>query len=144
MPEVELKVAGQIPGYDQNALTRSLYHWLAGRDELRGRVHPCGQHTCSINDTVALVIRVGEAHPGAIDATASVLVSWIRRLNGTASVTAKRPDGAEITLTAEQGRGWTEQELKPLVERIAMALEGGEIPDLNGGDRKPGGNASTT
>jgi Effector Associated Constant Component 1 len=118
--EVELSVVGGP------AAMRSLEAWLVGRDELRGRVRsvpaaPSPGAMGSLPDV--LMVAVGQ---GGVVATAaaSVWISWIRRQSGKVSVTAKRPDGAEITLTADHVRGLTGEEIPPLVTRLAAVLEG--------------------
>lgn len=122
-----------VSGDEANAAARSLHRWLVGRDELRGRLRsvevapPPG----AMGQVPDLVLALGS---GVASATASVLISWIRRQVGKVSVTAKRPDGAEITLTAQHVRGLTQQEIGPLVDRLAKALDGGnpKILDVEG------------
>jgi len=129
--EVELRVAGD----DAVAAVRSLEAWLAGREELRGRVRPVVAvpepgAMGSVGDV--LVVALGQG--GVATAAASVLISWIRRQHGKVSVTAKRPDGAEITLSADHVRGLTSEEIPALVTGLAAALEGGDAGRLDGGD----------
>jgi Effector Associated Constant Component 1 len=57
-------------------------------------------------------------------AVASVLISWIRRQSGTVSVRATRPDGAEITVTADHVRGLTTEEVRSVVTQLGATLDG--------------------
>jgi hypothetical protein len=123
--EVELSVVGGP------AVMRSLEAWLVGRDELRGRVRsvpaaPSPGAMGSLPDV--LMVAVGQ---GGVVATAaaSVWISWIRRQSGKVSVTARRPDGSEITLTADHVRGLTSEEIPPLVTRLAAVLEGHSVEE---------------
>jgi hypothetical protein len=141
LSEVELSVVG-----DQAAtVRRSLEAWLLGHDELRGRVRsvpaaPSPGAMGSLPD----VLMVAVEHGGAVaTATASVLISWIRRQSAKVSVTAKRPDGSEITLTADHVRGLTSEEIPPLVTRLAAVLEGHSTEKLDpGGTEEPDGSGA--
>lgn len=135
--EARLRVCGE----DANAAARSLHAWLAGREELRGRVRsvatppPPG----AMGVPTELVVTLGS---GVASATASVLIAWIRRQVGKVSVTAKRPDGAKITLTAQHVRGLSQQDIGPLVDRLATALDSGQT-GIGDGEEKPDGGDTT-
>lgn len=119
--QVRLTVAGD----DATAATRSLEEWLAGHDELRGRVGPVvTAPQPGTMGSVADVLMVTVGPGGVATAVASVLISWIRRQRGTVSVSARRPDGAEITLTADHVRGLTPEEVRSLVTELEARLNG--------------------
>lgn len=121
--QVSLTVAGA--GDDGVTAMRSLEVWLAGHDELHGRVRPVvTAPQPGTMGSVAEVLVLTAAQAGAATALASVLVSWIRRQRGTVSVSAKRPDGAEITLTAEHVRGLTTEEVRSVVTQLEAMLDG--------------------
>lgn len=127
----ELKVSGDDAA-TVSAATRSLETWLVGRDELRGRVRPLVEvprpgEMGSVPD----VLMVSLGHGGAATAVASVLISWIRHQRAKVSVTAKRSDGAEVTVSADHVRGLTAEQISPLVTQLAQALNG---DDGLGGD----------
>ena len=131
MVEVELTVIGD----DTVATVRSLEAWLAGREELRGRVRPVvAVPEPGAMGSVVDVLTVALGQGGMATATASVLISWIRRQHGKVSVTAKRPDGAEITLAADHVRGLTSEEIPALVTELAAALERGVAAEEDIGD----------
>lgn len=118
--EVRLTVAGD----DATAAMRSLEVWLAGHDELRGRVRPvviAPQPGTMGSVAEVLMVTVGQA--GMATAVASVLVSWIRRRSGKVSVNVTRPDGAEITLIAEHVRGLTTEEVRSVVTQLEATLD---------------------
>jgi Effector Associated Constant Component 1 len=119
--QVRLTVAGD----DATAVMRSLEVWLAGHDELRGRVGPVvTAPQPGAMGSVADVLMVTVGPGGVATAVASVLISWIRRQRGTVSVSARRPDGAEITLTADHVRGLTTEEIRALVTQLETTLNG--------------------
>ena len=102
-----------VSGDDATERVRSLDSWLVGEDRLRGRVRrvvraPEPPTMGSVPDV--LMVALGQG--GVATALASVLIAWIRRQTGTASVTAKRPDGAEFTLSADHVRGLTVEEVR--------------------------------
>lgn len=136
-----VEVALIVSSAAANAATRSLHGWLAARDDLRGRIRPVGAPPSpgAMGQVPDLVLALGS---GVASATASVLISWIRRQVGKVSVTAKRSDGAEITLTAQHVRGLTQQEIAPLVERLAEALNGGSTAIPGAGGKPDGGNTT--
>jgi len=70
------------------------------------------------------VLMVALGQGGVATALVSVLIAWIRRQTGTASVTAKRSDGAEFTLSADHVRGLTVEEIRALVSELSTALDG--------------------
>lgn len=119
--QVRLAVAGD----DATAAMQSLEAWLAGRDELRGRVRPMALALQpGAMGSVADVLTVAAGPAGVATAVASVLISWIRRQAGKVSVKVTRPDGAEITLTAEHVRGLTAEEVRSVVTQLEATLEG--------------------
>lgn len=119
--QVRLTVAGD----DATAAMRSLEAWLAGQDELRGRVRPgviAPQPGAMGSVAEVLVVTVGQA--GVATAVASVLISWIRRQAGKVSVNVTRSDGAEITFTVEHVRGLTTEEVRSMVTQLEAMLDG--------------------
>jgi membrane-associated two-gene conflict system component 1 (EACC1) len=119
--QVRLTVAGD----DAPAAMRSLEVWLAGHDELHGRVEPVGTAPQpGTMGSVADVLMVTVGPGGVATAVASVLISWIRRQRGKISVSARRPDGTEITLTADHVRGLTTEEVRALVTQLEATLNG--------------------
>lgn len=119
--QVRLSVAGD----DAATAMRSLEEWLAGHDELRGRVKPVvAAPQPDTMGSVAEVLMVTMGQAGVATALASVLISWIRRRSGKVSVSVTRPDGAEITLTAEHVRRLTTEEVHSVVNQMEATLDG--------------------
>lgn len=120
-----MQVRFTVAGDDATAAMRSLEVWLAAHDELRGRVEPVmTAPQPGTMGSVADVLMVTVGPGGVATAVASVLISWIRRQRGTVSVSARRPDGAEITLTADHVRGLTTEEVRALVTQLEATLDG--------------------
>jgi hypothetical protein len=119
--QVRLTVAGD----DAMAAMRSLEVWLVGHDDLRGRVRPvmmAPRPGAMGSGAEVLLVTMGQA--GVATAVASVLISWIRRQSGKVSVSVTRPDGAEITFTAEHVRGLTTEEVRSVVTQLEATLDG--------------------
>ena len=112
-------------GDDAPATMRSLEAWLVSQDELRGRVRPVVEAPRpGTMGSVAEVLMIMVEQSGVATAVASVLISWIRRQRGTVSVRATRPDGAEVTVTADHVRGLTTEEVRSVVAQMAATLDG--------------------
>ncbi|MGH3826118.1 MAG: effector-associated constant component EACC1 [Pseudonocardiaceae bacterium] len=119
--QVRLAVAGD----DAPAATRSLEAWLVGHDELRGQVRPVVEAPRpGAMGSVAEMLLLTVGQGGVATAVASVLISWIRRQSGTVSVRVTRPDGAEVTVTAEHAQKLTTEELRSVVAQLAATLDG--------------------
>jgi hypothetical protein len=104
---------------------RSLYEWLAGGDELRGRVRlvqaPPAPGTLG-SALGSLVIALGPG--GVATAAASVLISWIRHRTGNQSVRITRPDGTSLELTVTRVRGLDAAGVRSLVAEVSRSLLG--------------------
>jgi hypothetical protein len=97
-----------------------LVAWLRGDDELRGYVRPLpaavppGKLGAELTQ---LLVEVGSG--GMATAFASVLIAWIRRRTGGVSLSVKRPDGTEFTLTAERVAALDARELQEQAAQLA-------------------------
>ena len=120
-----MQVRLTVTGSDRAAAMRSLEAWLAGHDGLRGRVRPIvTAPEPGAMGSVADVLMVAIGPGGVATAMASVLISWIRRQAGQVSVLLTRPDGAEITFSADHVRGLTTEEVRAVVNQLEVALDG--------------------
>lgn len=119
-----MQVRLTVTGNDAPAAMRSLHAWLAGQDELRGRVRSVMEapEPGAMGSVVeALLVTLGPG--GVASAVASVLISWIRRQSGAISVSATRPDGMEVTVTADHVRGLNTEEIRSVVDQLGATLE---------------------
>lgn len=113
-----------VTGDDAPAAMRSLQAWLAGQDELRGRVRPlvaAPQPGAMGSVTEVLLVTLGPG--GVASAVASVLISWIRRQSGPVRVRVTRPDGTEVELDADHVRGLSMEEVRSLVAKLRAMLK---------------------
>ncbi len=121
---------------------RSLYEWLAGDDELRGRVRPVQAPPASgtLGPVLSsLVIALGPG--GVATATASVLISWIRHRTGNQAVRITRADGTSLELSVTRVRGLDAAGVRGLVAEISQSLlDAGTAVELRpaGGPRSTG------
>jgi hypothetical protein len=122
---VVMHVGLTVAGDEAAAAMRSLEAWLVGHDELRGRVKPVVEAPQpGTMGSVAEVLMVTVEQGGTATAVASVLIAWIRRQSGKVSVSATRPDGTEITVTADHVRGLTTEEVRVVVTQLGVMLDG--------------------
>jgi hypothetical protein len=114
---------------------RELGRWLAGEDELRGRVRlvdrePGSAKLGAWSDALLAVLAPG----GAAAACAAGLISWLRARTTDVVLRVRRPDGAEVEVSASRVRRVRVDELQPLVETVAGWLQGERTdPGIPGG-----------
>jgi hypothetical protein len=123
---IELRCAGAVSG----VAVRSLWQWLAGEPELRGRVDrivgpPRSGELGGTVETLAVALGPG----GVVGVLASALVSWVRRQRGDQTVEVTRPDGTKITVTSTHVRGLTAEATQELVRELAAGLGEGAQGD---------------
>lgn len=119
-----MQVRITVAGDNAPAAMRSLQAWLAGQDELRGRVRPVMEAPRpGTMGSVAEALLVTLGQSGVASAVASVLISWIRRQSGAVSVRATRSDGTEVTVTADHVRGLSTEEVRSVVAELGATLE---------------------
>jgi hypothetical protein len=123
-----MEVGLTVVGDDATAGMRSLEAWLAGHDELRGRVRPVVTvPQPGTMGSVADVLMVALGQGGVATAMASVLISWIRRQSGKVSVNVTHPDGTTITLSADHVRGLTTEEVRSVITQLGTTLDGAGV-----------------
>jgi hypothetical protein len=99
---VDLVVVVEGPGYGDEL--RSLYGWLVGEEELRGRVHlkesvpePGRLGTLPLGLEIALA-------PGGGAVLASAVVAWLRYRTSDLTCRVTRPDGGAVEVSAKRVR----------------------------------------
>lgn len=120
--DVTISVAGR------NAIEerRSLFTWLAGEEEFRGRVRLVESALLPGTlvgwpEVVAVVLSQG----GAVTVLASAVIAWIRHRTSEVTCTMTRPDGTSVKLTATRVRATDLAGVGDLVEQVAAALADG-------------------
>jgi hypothetical protein len=103
---------------------RSLYAWLAGEEEFRGRVwlveQPPRRGTLgSVPETLALVLAPG----GASAVLASAVIAWMRHRTGEVVCKVTRPDGASVEVSAQRVRSTDAAEMRELVGELSGLLD---------------------
>jgi Effector Associated Constant Component 1 len=122
--DVTVSVAGRDAAVEE---LRSLFTWLAGEEEFRGRVRLV--ETAPEPGTLggwpeAVVVALGEG--GAVTVLASAVIAWIRHRTSEVTCTVTRPDGTSVELTATRVRSTDLAEVGELVEQVAAALGEGD------------------
>lgn len=104
--------------------TSELRSWLNGLPELRGRVDyvATGERDTAPTDTMgaATDALVAVLEPGGVAAVfAGAVVAWAQTRRSNHTITVRRPDGTEITISCRQARAMTPEEAADLAERLA-------------------------
>lgn len=102
---------------------RSLFAWLAGEEEFRGRVRlvEAAPEPGTLGGwPEAVVVALGQG--GAVTVLAGVVISWIRHRTSEVTCTVTRPDGTSVELTATRVRSTDVAGLGELVEQVTAAL----------------------
>jgi hypothetical protein len=102
---------------------RSLFTWLAGDEEFRGRVRlvEAAPEPGTLGGwPEAVVVAVGQG--GAVTVLASAVITWIRHRTSEVTCTVTRPDGTSVQLTAARVRSTDLGGVGELVEQVAAAL----------------------
>jgi hypothetical protein len=117
-----------VEGDGAAAAMRSLQTWLQTKEELRGQVRPVVRtpQPGEMGSVVEALTFAAEASEVAT-AIASVVIAWIRRQAGKVSVRVTRPDGAEMTVTADHVRGLTPEEIRSMVTQLKTILNGSGV-----------------
>ncbi|MGH3821684.1 MAG: effector-associated constant component EACC1 [Pseudonocardiaceae bacterium] len=105
---------------------RSLFTWLAGEEEFRGRVRlvesaPLPGTLGGWPEAVAVMLGQG----GAVTVLASAVIAWIRHRTSEVTCTLTRPDGTSVELTASRVRGTDLAGVGDLVKQVAAAVDDG-------------------
>lgn len=115
---------------------RSLHAWLAGEDEIRGRVRlvtgvPGPGVLGSAADSVAVALG-----PGGISAAVAVgLVTWLRQRRSDVVIRARARSGKVIELSAKRVHGLDSAQLREIAHWLAGELD---VPDEHG-ESEPAG-----
>jgi Effector Associated Constant Component 1 len=138
--DVEVMTGGVASGDE----LLSLRTWLLDEPEFRGRVSlretpPQPGKMGPITDALVLALASGGGvvlARAALRTLGSVLVAWLRSRTGQVEVTARRADGAEVTLSATQVRRLSAADVAQLLDDLVSRLD----PSPDGeGDRAGSG-----
>jgi hypothetical protein len=125
--DVEVMTGGVASGDE----LLSLRTWLLDEPEFRGRVNlreTPPQPGKMGPGADALVLALASGGGAVLVATAlrtlgSVLVAWLRSRTGQVEVTARRADGAEVTLSATQVRRLAAADVAQLLDDLVSRLD---------------------
>lgn len=107
---------------------RSLFSWLAGDEEFRGRlrlVEAAPQPGTLGGWPEAVVVALSDG--GAVSILVSAVITWIRHRTSEVTCTVTRPDGTSVELTASRVRRTDLAEASELVKQVAAVLDDGHI-----------------
>jgi hypothetical protein len=125
--DVTVSVVGRDAGGEE---LRSLFTWLAGEDEFRGRVRLV--ETAAEPGTLggwpeAVVVALGQG--GAVTVLASAVIAWVRHRTSEVTCTVSRRDGTSVQLTAARVRSTDLAGVGELVKQVTAALDDGDHRD---------------
>lgn len=129
--DVTVSVAGRDAAVEE---LRSLFTWLAGEEEFRGRVRlvEAAPEPGTLGGwPEAGVVALGQG--GAVTVLASAVISWIRHRTSEVTCTVTRPDGTSVELTATRVRRADLAGVGELMEQVTAALG-----DADGGREESG------
>ncbi|MFF2803679.1 hypothetical protein ACFVUT_27930 [Streptomyces sp. NPDC058051] len=99
-----------------------LLRWLRAEPALKGRVDRLEREPDDIPDGAmgpVMDAAVAVLEPGGVAAVfAGALVAWVQTRRGSWTVTVRRPDGTEITLSSRGARALSPEEAAALAERL--------------------------
>jgi hypothetical protein len=121
---VTVSVAGRDAAAEE---LRSLFTWLAGEEEFRGRVRlvEAAPEPGTLGGWPEAVV-VALSQGGAVTVLASAVIAWIRHRTSEVTCTMTRPDGTSVELTATRVRRTDLAGVGELVEQVAAALGEGD------------------
>jgi membrane-associated two-gene conflict system component 1 (EACC1) len=122
--DVTINVVGRDAAVEE---LRSLFTWLAGEEEFRGRVRlvEAAPEPGTLGGWPEAVV-VELIQGGAVTILASAVIAWIRYRTSKVTCTMTRPDGTSVELTADRIRNTDLAEVGALVEQVAAALGEGD------------------
>ena len=121
---VELAVLAQ--GSDQAEQLRDLYEWLAGVDELRGRIGLAEKPPKSGTlGPVLEALTVALAPGGAVTALATTTIAWLRSRRGDVRLTFRRSDGRSVEISATRVSRLDSAALEQQVVQLVALLNQG-------------------
>ncbi len=117
--DISVTVIAGNPGGE----ARELRRWLVAEEELRGHVRlaepvPQPGSLGALTDT----LMVGLGPGGAATVFAGALISWIRHRTADTQVVVKRPDGAQVEVSARRVRGLDAAVVRSMVKDLADSL----------------------
>jgi hypothetical protein len=101
---------------------RSLYGWLAGAEELKGRIRLVERPPEP--GTLGPVADVVLALQAPLVALVGALVAWIRNHHSDIDVTVIRPDGGRTTISASHVRRAGAAELASMIDGLVQQVGG--------------------
>ncbi|TXK39955.1 effector-associated constant component EACC1 [Nonomuraea sp. C10] len=107
-----------------SAEVRELYAWLQREPDLRGAVRlvetrpPPGAL-----GPVAEAVQIITGSPEIIATLAGVTIAWLRYRTSDVKITAKRPDGTEVTVSASRVRTLSNEQTRAVIAEVLTALE---------------------
>ncbi len=117
--DMSVTVMAANPGRE----ARELRRWLAAEEELHGHVWlaelmPQPGSLGALTDTLMVSLGPG----GAATVFAAALISWIRHRTADTQVVVKRPDGAQVEVSAQRVRGLDAASVQAMVNDLAASL----------------------
>ena len=118
--DVRISVVGRDAAVEE---LRSLFTWLAGDEEFRGRVRlvEAAPEPGTLGGWLETVV-VALSQGGAVTVLASAVIAWIRYRTSEVTCTVTRPGGPSVQLDARRVRDADLAKVGELVKELATAV----------------------
>ncbi|MEV4502791.1 effector-associated constant component EACC1 [Streptomyces klenkii] len=121
------------PGTGPGAVN-DLRRWLQRHPELRAHVRqePAPEPAPGTMGAASEILTLLLAPGGVTVALSAAVVAWLQNRRGNQTVTITLPDGTQVTVASEKVRDLNARDSGELAQRLAEALQRGELPPADG------------
>ncbi|MET9413428.1 hypothetical protein ABZY03_04425 [Streptomyces klenkii] len=111
-----------------------LRRWLQRHPELRAHVRqePAPEPAPGTMGAASEILTLLLAPGGVTVALSAAVVAWLQNRRGNQTVTITLPDGTQVTVASEKVRDLNARDSGELAQRLAEALQRGELPPADG------------
>ncbi|WP_424887736.1 effector-associated constant component EACC1 [Streptomyces sp. XH2] len=126
--------SGTRTGHPGPGAVNDLRRWLQRHPELRSllRQEPAPEPAPGTMGAASELLTLVLAPGGVTVALSAAVVAWLQNRRGNQTVTITLPGGAQVTVTTERVRDLSAKDSGELAQRLAEALQRGELPPADG------------
>ncbi|MBF6048296.1 hypothetical protein GO001_24295 [Streptomyces sp. NRRL B-1677] len=125
---------GTGPGPGPGGGVNDLRRWLQRHPELRAHIRqePAPEPAPGTMGAASEILTLVLAPGGVTVALSAAVVAWLQNRRGNQTVTITLPDGTQVTVASERVRDLSARDSGELAQRLAEALQRGELPPADG------------